>query len=79
MKRIQAACLEQTVHFQLKDGLSDDLARQLVKEEYEAYRIHLERRKTKYKILEEELQPDGSILIKIKKQYNDHDCGTYLD
>ncbi len=79
MRRIQAACLEQTVHFQLKDGLAHDLAIQLVKEEYEAYRLHLERRKIKYKIVEEKTQPDGSIIIKIKKQYNDHSCGTYLE
>lgn len=79
MRRIQAACLEQTVHFQLKDGLAHDQAIQLVKEEYEAYRMHLERRKTRHKILEEQTLPDGSIIIKIKKQYNDHNCGTYLD
>ena len=79
MRRIHAACLEQTVHFQLKDGLDHGLAIQLVKEEYEAYRMHLERRKTQYKILDEQVLNDGSIVIKIKKQYNDHNCGTYLD
>lgn len=79
MRRIQSACLEQTVHFQLKDGVPKDMALRLLAEEYEAYKQHLERRKTKHKILEEDPQPDGSLVIKIIKQYNDHDCGSYLD
>ena len=79
MRRIQPACLEQTVHFQLKDGVPQDMALRLLEEEYEAYKRHLERRKTKHKILEEKTQPDGSLIIKIIKQYNDHDCGSYLD
>ena len=31
------------------------------------------------KIVEELPQPDGSLIIHIKKQYLHHDCGTYLD
>ena len=50
-----------------------------VKEEYEHYKRQLDRKHTKYKIVEESIQPDGSIIIKVKKQYNDHDCGDYLD
>ena len=32
MKRIKAACLEQTIHFQLKDGISSELAKQQVRQ-----------------------------------------------
>ena len=32
----------------------------------------------KYKILAEETQPDGSVIVKIKRQYNNYDCGDYL-
>ena len=70
MKRIKAACLEQTVHFQLKDDLGHAAAARAVKEEYEHYKMQLERSRTRYKIVEETVQPDDSILIKIKKQYN---------
>lgn len=33
----------------------------------------------KYKILEETDQPDGSIMVKIIKQYNSSPVGNYLD
>jgi len=79
MRRIQSACLEQTVHFQLKDGAPKELALRLMREEYEAYKQHLAFRKTRYKILEEQFLTDGSLIIKIIKQYNDHNCGDYLD
>ena len=48
MKRIKAACLEQTVHFQLKDDLGHAAAARAVKEEYEHYKMQLERSRTKY-------------------------------
>ena len=46
MKRIKAACLEQTVHFQLKDDLGHAAAARAVKEEYEHYKMQLERSRT---------------------------------
>ena len=52
MKRIKAACLEQTVHFQLKDDLGHAAAARAVKEEYEHYKMQLERSRTRYKIVE---------------------------
>ena len=79
MKRIQAACLEQTLHFQLKEGLDHDLAVSEVQAEYEKYKRQLERAKVRYKIIEETVQDDGSILLKIKKQYNGYEVGEYLN
>ncbi len=79
MKRIKYACLEQTIHFQLKDGLEHAAAVQAVQGELAHYKAQLDRTHTKYRILEEIPQPDGSILVKIKKQYNNHNCGPYLD
>ena len=35
--------------------------------------------KTKYKIIEETEQPDESVIIKIKNQYNATPVGSYLD
>ncbi|MBU9727447.1 hypothetical protein [Diplocloster modestus] len=79
MKRIQSACLNQTIHFQLKDHIGQAAAANHVKGEYENYKRQLERSHTKYKILEENTQNDGSIIIKIKKQLNTYDVGAYLD
>lgn len=79
MKRIKAACLEQTIHFQLKDGVSPELAKQQVRQEYEAYKTQMGRHQIQYKIVEETEQPDGSLIIKIKKQNNTQPVGSYLD
>lgn len=79
MKRIKAACLEQTIHFQLKDGISSELAKQQVRQEYEAYKIQMDRHQTRYKIVKETEQPDGSLIIKIKRQNNTQPVGDYLD
>lgn len=78
MKRIKAACLEQTVHFSLKDGTASEAGRQQVRREYEVYKAQLERNKTPYKILEESEQPDGSLIIRIKRQNNTQPVGDYL-
>ena len=78
MKRIQSACLSQTVHFQLKDGIPHEAAVQEAEREYQQYKTGLERSRTKYRIEEEQRQPDGSILIRIKKQYLDYDVGSYI-
>lgn len=79
MKRVKAACITQTLHFQLKEDLGHDYAIQMVKEEVERYKRQLDRSGTKYRILSETTQTDDSILIEIKKQYNTSPVGNYLD
>ena len=79
MKRIKEACLLQTIHFQLKEDLPHGDAVQAVRAEVEHYKTQLDRSRTRYQITEEAEQPDGSILIHIKKQYNNHSCGAYMD
>ena len=79
MKRIKAACLEQTIHFMLKEDLPHDEAVQFVKAEYEHYLAQLERNRTQYRILVKTEQPDGSLLVKLKKQYNSYDCTPYMN
>jgi hypothetical protein len=78
MKRIKAACLLQTIHFQLKDDLGHAAAVKAVKDELEHYKVQLERKNTKFQIVDETEQPDGSIIVHIKKQYNNHSCDEYM-
>lgn len=54
----------------LKEDVGLDYAVKVVKEEITKYKASLEKSRTKYKILEETEQPDGSVIMKIKKQYN---------
>lgn len=79
MKRIKEACICQTLHFMLKEDTARDYAVRLVREELEKYKASLERTRTKYRIVEEKEQPDGSVIIKIIKQYNTAPVGSYLD
>ena len=79
MKRVKAACICPTLHFMLKDDLGHDYAVKLVKEEVEKYKASLDKNRTKYKIVSEETQSDGSVMIKIIKQYNTSPVGDYLD
>ncbi|MBS7315621.1 MAG: hypothetical protein KIG74_04340 [Clostridiaceae bacterium] len=78
MKRIQSACLNQTIHFQMKEEMEHELAVLEVRAEYEQYRKMLDKKRVKYQIVEELPQPDGSLVIRIKKQYNNYDVGDYL-
>ena len=73
MKRIKAACICQTLHFQLKEDLEHSIAVRLVREEVEHYKQVLERNRTRHK------QEDGSVVIRIIKQYNRSPAGDYLD
>ena len=79
MKRVKAACIYQTLHFMLKEDVAHDYAVRLVQDEVAHYKKNLERNHTRYKIVEETAQPDGSILVKVIKQYNTSPVGDYLD
>lgn len=79
MKRIKAACICQTLHFMLKEDALHDYAVQQVKDEVVRYKQTLEHSGTKFRILSEQEQPDGSVIIEIKKQYNTSPVGNYLD
>lgn len=78
MKRIKFACLLQTIHFQLKEDVPHEIAVRGVKEELEHYKNQLTRNRTRYQVVEEAQQPDGSIMLRIKKQYNSYNCDEYM-
>ena len=79
MKRIKAACICQTLHFMLKEDVAHDWAVKQVEQEVEQYKSRLERNRTQYRIVEKTLQPDGSIILKVIKQYNTAPVGEYLN
>ncbi|WP_343009689.1 hypothetical protein [Clostridium celatum] len=79
MKRVKAACIIQTLHFQLKEDLDHEYAVKMIKDEVDKYKKSLEKSKMKYRILSETEQEDGSVIIEIKKQYNQSPIGKYLE
>ena len=81
MKREKAACILQTLVFQQKDdhGLTSEQALMLNREEFQRYKRTLECTATRYQIVSEEEQEDGSILVRVRKQYNDRaDVSEYF-
>lgn len=80
MKRIKAACLEQTVYFSPKDtGEGPEAAKRAVVSELAHYKALMDKRRIKYRILEETTAGDGTIVLRLKRQYNDYPTGDYLD
>jgi len=73
MKRVKAAVILQTLVFQQKEdcGLSKCAILETNRREVENYRKTLERTRTRYQIVSEDEQEDGSILVRVRKQYND--------
>ncbi len=82
MKRVKAACILQTLVFAQKPemGYSKERALQINKEEIEHYKATLERAKTRYQIIDTVEQEDGSIVVHVRKQYNDKaDVSEYFE
>ncbi|MGN0613813.1 MAG: hypothetical protein ACI4JB_07925 [Porcipelethomonas sp.] len=81
MKRIQSACIMQTLRFQQKEdsGFSTESILKMNREEVQRYKTQLDNNKTRYMIDEESEQPDGSIVVRIRKEYNrGADVGEYF-
>lgn len=82
MKRIQSACIMQTLRFQQKEGtgLPKESIVKLNHEEVARYKAQLEKSRTRYKIDKETEEPDGAIIIRIRKEYNNGaPVGDYFD
>ena len=73
MKRVKAACVLQTLVFLQKDDayLSRETVLETNRREVERYIQGLERTHTRYQIVSKEEQDDGSIIVRVRKQYND--------
>lgn len=82
MKRIKAACIQQTLLFSQKEelGLTKEQALAANREEFERYQRNLKKTSTRYQIVKSEEQADGSILVHVRKQYNHKaDVDEYFD
>lgn len=73
MKRVKAACIFQTLVFSQKEdcGLTREQQLKLNREEVARYRMTMDRCRVRYQITEETEQSDGSVLVRVRKQYND--------
>ena len=65
MKRVLSACLEQIQCFETEKDL-------------DVYLKGLERKRIVFKILSRDLRPDGSVLVTLKKAYNNYSVGDYF-
>ncbi len=72
MKRIKAACIMQTLVFSQKEenGFSREEALNLNRAEFEHYKVTLNRSHTRHQIDEVQEMDDGSVLVRVRKQYN---------
>lgn len=66
MKRILSACLQQTIRFETR-------------QEFEEYTAQMNRKSRNYRVDSVAEEPTGSVVVQIRKQYNDYQPGTYLD
>lgn len=73
VKRVKAACILQTLIFAQKPELGYDRenALKINRQEIEHYKATLERAKTRYQLVDQTEQEDGSIIVHVRKQYND--------
>lgn len=79
MKRIKFACLEQTIHFELNENLEHSEAVRQSEMELERYKADLNRKGIQYTVDEETHLENGTPMLRIRRQYNSYQVGTYLD
>ena len=72
MKRVRSGCIFQSLVFSQKpdSGLSKERILEMNKNEFERYKADLECKGTRYWITDEIIEDDGSIVLKVRKEYN---------
>ena len=61
-------------------GLSRELQSKLNRDEVSRYKAAMERAHTRYQIVGETEQEDGSVIVRVRKQYNDSaDVSEYFE
>ena len=82
MKRVKAACILQTLVFAQKPDCELTREQQLRAnhDEVNRYKMTMDRSRIRYQIIEETEQSDGSVLVRVRKQYNDKaDVSEYFN
>lgn len=82
VKRVKAACILQTLVFSQKEdcGMTREQQLKVNHDEVARYRAMMDRAHTRYQIIEETEQEDGSLLVRVRKQYNDKaDVSEYFN
>ena len=82
MKHVKAACILQTLVFAQKDdcGLTRGQQLKINHDDVFRYKAAMDRSRTRYQITEETEQADGSVLVRVRKQYNDKaDLSEYFN
>lgn len=82
MKRVKAACILQTLVFAQKEdcGLTREQQLRLNRDEVSRYKATMDRSRTRYQITEETEQSDGSVIVRVRKQYSDRtDVSEYFN
>lgn len=82
MKHVKAACILQTLVFAQKDdcGLTREQQIKINHDDVIRYKATMDRSRTRYQITEETEQADGSVLVRVRKQYNDKaDVSEYFN
>lgn len=82
MKRVRSACVLQTLVFSQKPelGFNKDEALNANRQEIEHYKAMMQRARNRYQITKEEELSDGSVVVYVKKQYNDKvDVSEYFE
>ncbi len=81
MKRVKSACIYQTLVFAQREELGFSRASALAqnRDEIARYRAAMDRAGTRYQITDERELEDGSVEIRVRKQYNDRtDVSEYF-
>lgn len=73
MKRVKAACILQTLVFSQKDdcGMSREQQLKVNHDDVNRYKAIMDKTRVRYQITDETDQPDGSVVIRVRKQYNE--------
>ncbi len=73
MKRVKATSILQTLAYiqNPKNQYIHEMALSLNHKEIESYKATIDKAKTRYQIVDKAEQDDGSVIIHVRKQYND--------
>lgn len=71
MKRVVSACVEQTLRFDTSKEANPQ-------DDFKQYLSKLNKKHTKYEVMDTQIDKDGSLVVKIKKEYNNYSTDEYM-